>query len=245
MAKRVCDICGEKFGFFSLGADLSDGTICRKCLTQNGMTSISNPKLHSLDEVHQAIDVRKELIKAFSPTKIISIYLKIDENNQCFKVSNDFFTFDNLLSYELLEDGETVTKGGLGRAVAGRVLFGDVGAIVGSVTGGKKSKGICKSMKLKITLKNALCDVIYISFITSETKENSFTYKSARDNAQKCISALEIILDSNKNRNDKTVQISSFVASSADEIAKFKNLLDDGVITQEEFDAKKKQLLDL
>lgn len=33
--------------------------------------------------------------------------------------------------------------------------------------------------------------------------------------------------------------------SAADELAKFKKLLDDGVITQEEFDAKKKQLLGL
>lgn len=33
--------------------------------------------------------------------------------------------------------------------------------------------------------------------------------------------------------------------SSADEIAKYKKLLDEGVITQEEFDAKKKQLLGL
>lgn len=33
--------------------------------------------------------------------------------------------------------------------------------------------------------------------------------------------------------------------SSADEIKKFKELLDDGVITQEEFDSKKKQLLGL
>ena len=33
--------------------------------------------------------------------------------------------------------------------------------------------------------------------------------------------------------------------SSADELMKFKNLLDAGVITQEEFDAKKKQLLGL
>lgn len=33
--------------------------------------------------------------------------------------------------------------------------------------------------------------------------------------------------------------------SSADEIAKFKKLLADGVISQEEFDAKKKQLLGL
>ena len=33
--------------------------------------------------------------------------------------------------------------------------------------------------------------------------------------------------------------------SSADELRKFKELLDMGVITQEEFDAKKKQLLGL
>ena len=38
-------------------------------------------------------------------------------------------------------------------------------------------------------------------------------------------------------------QNSSFVVSAADEIKKYKELLDSGVITQEEFDVKKKQLL--
>ena len=33
--------------------------------------------------------------------------------------------------------------------------------------------------------------------------------------------------------------------SNADELRKYKKLLDDGVISQEEFDAKKKQLLGL
>ena len=36
-----------------------------------------------------------------------------------------------------------------------------------------------------------------------------------------------------------------FTFSAADEIEKFKGLLDKGIITQEEFDAKKKQLLGL
>lgn len=47
----------------------------------------------------------------------------------------------------------------------------------------------------------------------------------------------------------KIAEIHSNTATSgtnaADEIAKFKKLLDDGVINQEEFDAKKKQLLGL
>lgn len=39
--------------------------------------------------------------------------------------------------------------------------------------------------------------------------------------------------------------VTSSNISIADEIVKFKKLVDDGVITQEEFEAKKKQLLDL
>lgn len=44
-----------------------------------------------------------------------------------------------------------------------------------------------------------------------------------------------------KNNPAPTIQ----QTSSADELKKFKDLLDSGVITQEEFDAKKKQLLGL
>ncbi len=42
-----------------------------------------------------------------------------------------------------------------------------------------------------------------------------------------------------------TTNTNSFTIGVADEIKKYKDLLDAGVITQEEFDAKKKQLLDL
>ena len=48
----------------------------------------------------------------------------------------------------------------------------------------------------------------------------------------------------NKNSNNKPMA-PAVPISSADEIAKFKRLLDDGVITQEEFEKKKKQLLGL
>ena len=39
------------------------------------------------------------------------------------------------------------------------------------------------------------------------------------------------------------IQLTRSAASSADEIMKFKELLDSGVSTQEEFDAKKKEIL--
>ena len=56
---------------------------------------------------------------------------------------------------------------------------------------------------------------------------------------QKVIS--ELIL----NRPKQVASAPVSVASSADELKKYKELLDMGAITQEDFDAKKKQLLDL
>ena len=55
-----------------------------------------------------------------------------------------------------------------------------------------------------------------------------------------------LIADSvNKNETVQTFVNSVQETTSADELKKYKDLLDSGVITQEEFDAKKKQLLNL
>lgn len=69
--------------------------------------------------------------------------------------------------------------------------------------------------------------------------ENSFLIRN--ETYLKATKIKEYIDSQIANRGKEgTIQL-----SSADEIAKFKSLLDQGVITQEEFDAKKKQLLGL
>lgn len=244
MAKIPCAVCGKELGLLSGKVKISDGAICSNCLSNAGISMLSNHMSYNQNSINQLINTRKAIVNRFSATKSIGNYMYIDENNKSFKVGKDIFSYENLLSFELLEDGQSITKGGLGRAVAGGLLFGGVGAIVGGVTGGKKSKGICNSMKLRISLKSAHTDVVYINFILSETKTNGFVYKTAQDFAQKCITALETINDIIQNElNQHAYEIQSI--SSADEILKFKNLLDQGIITQEEFDAKKKELLNL
>ena len=47
------------------------------------------------------------------------------------------------------------------------------------------------------------------------------------------------------NTENTNIENAASTVSSADELRKFKGLLDDGIISQEEFDAKKKQLLGL
>ena len=66
--------------------------------------------------------------------------------------------------------------------------------------------------------------------------------ESARDVVNSIIVDFDTVLQSVKTpKNGAVIQ----QASAADELKKFKELLDMGVITQEEFDAKKKQLLGL
>lgn len=73
--------------------------------------------------------------------------------------------------------------------------------------------------------------------------ENSFTFEGSVLNGQMQEIADYIrakIEECKKQKSGQTVAV-----SAADELKKFKELLDSGVITQEEFDAKKKQLLGL
>lgn len=190
----------------------------------------------------------QELFKNFNPTKKIGTFIEFDEEKRQWLIPDGFMgkkknpkihSYDEIIDCELLEDGDSLTKGGLGRAVAGGILFGGVGAVVGGVTGGKKTKSIVNSLRIKITLNSMSDPVTYINLITTPTKTSSFVYKSIEEIAQQILSVFSVILQ------EKDAGTESQANSSADEIRKYKELLDDGIITQEEFDVKKKQLLGL
>lgn len=68
-------------------------------------------------------------------------------------------------------------------------------------------------------------------------KANSVVFRSHNEEMKEIKEIVEQkIAQNNESQNVQPI-------SEADELAKFKNLLDDGVLTQEEFDAKKKQIL--
>lgn len=240
MATAICARCGEELGFFSQKFPVTDGVFCKACLKSAGITSLRQSWF--VKDAMQLIDERRRLTLSFTPTKKIGSYLLVDERAGTFKIENGIYKYEDLLSYELMEDGESVAKGGIGRAVAGGLLFGSTGAIVGGITGKKRTKRICTSLRIKVTFRDtAPCDLAYINFISSETKVGGLFYQSSMQLAQSCLSAFQIIAEK-MNQADKTA---SGQISAADEILKFKNLMDAGVITEEEFLAKKKQLLGL
>lgn len=235
-SSKICPICGGKTGSI-LGKKIKDGSyICTDCQVKVCGQIVA----FSLNQYTK--DDCEKLMKAGETSKRIGHMMFSDKEQKLYVICEklDVVNYENIVGYELLDDSGTITSGGLGRAVVGGALFGGVGAIVGGVTGSKKSKNTCKKLTLKITVKNQSEPCIYINYIDSEVKTDSTTYKVAYKEAQDSLSQLEIICDQRK-ASEATPQ----TASAADEILKYKQLLDMGAITQEEFDAKKKQLLGL
>ena len=251
--KEKCAVCGGKTSMLTK-VKVSDGVICGTCRAKCGF--LAKVELKTTAQIINRIKSREEnaiKVSNFTPTDAVGDFIKVDRNSKTwcsptqtsgFGVSDknpDIFSFSDLIDFELFEDGVSITKGGLGTAVAGGILFGGVGAIVGGGLG-KKQKDVVNKMSIIINLRDEWVPRIEIVLIKSETKRNSLIYKSSKSLAQQIISLLTIISD---GQNDTSDTPSATSSSAADELLKFKQLLDMGVISQEEFDEKKKQLLQL
>lgn len=243
--KEICSICNEN----ESSKKLLDGCICKECIKRSTPYIITlswkNVAIEKVEKAIIASENNVELLKKYKPTKKIEKYISFDENNKLWKINayNIIFKYEDIISYELLEDGESITKGGLGGAVVGGALFGGAGAIAGSVTGKKKTKMEINEFRIKIITRNEFYPEVYINFLVAGSiKSGSMVYKGYKGAAQRIITEFTVITDSlNSVENTK----SNVVLSEADEIIKYKKMYDDGIITEEEFESKKKQLLGL
>lgn len=235
--KKACSFCGSN----SKGKDLSDGFICEECVSKLGIFRPTNWKSISVEQAHDRIRANNEMQQRqalFSPTRSVEKFFEIDEKNRLWRwtATQYVFNYSDIVDFELIQNGSSVVKGGLGSAVMGGALFGGVGAVVGSVVGKKKAVEEINEFRIKIVINDMLIPEAYINFIPNgKLKSNSFLFKAASISAQETLSLLTLITSS-KNSSENTV-------SAADEIRKFKELLDEGIISQEEFDRKKAQLL--
>ncbi|GEM_PF-701053 len=153
--------------------------------------------------------------------------------------------YDDIVSYELLEDGGAVMSGGIGRAAVGGLLFGGVGAIVGASTG-QTSNSTCSNLQIKITLNNPSNPTHYFKLINKYTwkKTDSF-FQSRYKDAQDICSKLDLIIRENEQKANASSSENTTPSGPTEELRKYKALLDDGIITQEDFNQKKKQILGL
>ncbi|QIB68619.1 SHOCT domain-containing protein [Aminipila butyrica] len=240
-----CSLCGNT----DQGADIADGYLCRSCLKRCGPflphLALKTKNLKQAEKAMNLNEINKSRLSEFSATKVIGQCAEFDENNRYWMGLRNgptkswldpiVYKFDDIVNFELLEDGESVTKGGLGMAAIGGLVYGGVGAIVGSVVGKKKTKSSVNSLKIKITVRNNDDPAAYIDIFNKKLMADSSLYRQYFSEAQEILSMLSIITESNKPCEPKT--------SVADELLKFKELLDAGILTQDEFNREKEKLL--
>ncbi|EAE3174230.1 DUF4428 domain-containing protein [Listeria monocytogenes] len=207
MTKDICAICGKKLGLFG-NFELSDGAhVCTKCARRNGHGIVVKPDemlATTLEEFlsHKpALEKEKQekvrLDKSFTADKTLENLVFIDSKNLLFKVNSKFnietYHLKDVTGYEIVENSEIKTSGGLGRAALGGILFGGPGAVVGAVTG-RKNKEAVKTLQIQIKLNSEANPVAYIDLLNSKTKKQTLRYDAAVKKADYILASLDIIL---------------------------------------------------
>lgn len=184
-------------------------------------------------------------------------YFGLSFNNETEQIliltdsKKNIYDFNRIINVEIEVDGNTVGSPSIGGAVAGGLLFGGVGAIIGSSksTVNKKIKNI--ALKIYVDdLENPYHRLVFLSVVLESgfiKNEIAFpTHHIAVTKAQTKINEwysrfLNII-----NKQTKTSKSLSDKPNNsvADKILRLSKLLKDGIISQEDFDTLKMKALE-
>ena len=119
-----------------------------KVIEQNEQTRNEQEKI--MEQNKEASNEQKEN-SFFNISKKVGNYIYFDEINKKWTIPQGLFkkkinknmihSYNDITDFELIEDGNTISKGGIGRAVVGNLIMGPLGAIVGGMSGiGTKDK---------------------------------------------------------------------------------------------------------
>lgn len=175
--------------------------------------------------------------------------LYIDDKNEqwsiCYYNSSQFkiYKYSDLNSFELFENGNSKVQGRAGSALVGGYFFGVVGAIAGA-SRGKIIDEVCSSLQVKINVKDLNNPVISITLNNTPIKKSSDAYLSLMNQAKSLIGNLEFI-SSSKNIDEAPKINLQNNQPLKEQLQELKDMLNEGLITQEEFEQKKKQILNL
>jgi hypothetical protein len=93
------------------------------------------------------------------------------------------FAAKDVLSSEIFEDGDTVTKSVRSSQVAGAlvggVLLGGAGVLIGALSGKKRSQSKVNAITLRVTVNDTRTPVQEVRFLFRETSRDGILYQSA------------------------------------------------------------------
>ena len=119
---------------------------------------------------------------------LIPSLIKKDKND------TGWYSFEDLVSYELIVNNQTVVSGGVGQALVAGAMFGPIGAVAGGIVSKRKSTSKILDMTLRVTSNDFNKPVVFIDLIRKPVKNTSKEYKEAVENAQRIMGALDVIV---------------------------------------------------
>lgn len=137
----------------------------------------------------------------------------------------------------------TTKKGrsGAGGAIVGGLTFGVVGAIAG---------GLARRKGAEIVEGNAYIDSAFIDLVVNDVphrlwfvSKETENYEKKVDQLYKLADLMEKLLPEVEEEHPVETDNSANVSSNFSDLRELKSLLDDGIITQDDFDRKKAELL--
>lgn len=220
----------------------------------------------------KASDRKKQLISAIKEKKDFNSskefigndcksILAIDENSNTLCLATyenkqalaKIYTYRDLLETEILEDGESLTKTNrgsqLGGALLGGLMLGGIGAILGGLSGSKRNIDKVSRVDLKVIVNDEEKPLFLLNFLESSDGEekDSFFYKVSIRQAREINALLTVLIkkaDYEDRKNEKSVEVKNHL-SITDDIEKLYGLKEKGIITEDEFTAKKQKLLNI
>lgn len=257
--KAICGCCGKECGLNRYKIKKSDVWLCPDCLKKAGGAMKVNVNKVTIEDIKRLIieNEQKQLEIINQKEKDLND-LSTAEGMYNYSVKNGFGSGMNekwgikhfkvieenllpdedvLMSFIGLHNYEGTTKHDNNFAYVitnKRIIMGQKNTLSGE--------------KLQTVYLNNLNDITFKSgaifgVLTIDTSKEVFNVGLDKISAKAISSKVHEIINELKYSNNQENNVNVQQISSADEILKFKQLLDAGIITQEEFEAKKKQLL--
>jgi len=250
--KAICGVCNEEVGLNRFKIKKSDAWLCPSCLKKAGGPMAINVSKITIEEIKAIIQEKEDKLGDDPMSRAENMYNYCKENNfgsgfnEKWGIKHFEVIQDNLIRGEKvlmtfigLHNYQSTTKHDSNYAYAitnKRIMFGQK-----SLTG-EKFKAVNYERINDIAFEKG----IIFGVLTIDTPQEKFNIALDSGSAVSINNKIHEVLDNLKSSNaQQSSPQPSANKSTAEEILKFKELLDLGIITKEEFEAKKKQLLGL
>jgi hypothetical protein len=199
--------------------------------------------------------------KKFEGNPHVSQMISIDEKNkkiafidgEKYRVKN----YRDILSSELLIDGDEVIKTSrtsqIGGALIGGALAGGVGAIIGGLSGEQTKESKVSRVDLLVTVNDTRNPSFVLNFFNKDNQETKIPHpkhlvKDEIGQAEELHRLISVLIhqadeaDRVEEQKSKQELTKAVVSSMADEIRKLADLKEEGLINDEEYEKQKIKL---